>query len=83
LLINDDEMTFDWNKKPSGIESIQKHFNVQSCDKLILVGDRYLTDVYFGQLSITNRINVLMCEIGFNDKTYARSVVRFCCRKFS
>ena len=37
------------HKKPRGIESVQRHFQ---CDgtALLMVGDRYLTDVVFGNL---------------------------------
>lgn len=41
-------------KKPAGgAEDVERHFNC-SVDKLIMVGDRYLTDVAFG-----NRLGML------------------------
>ncbi|EGG21398.1 hypothetical protein DFA_01280 [Cavenderia fasciculata] len=36
-------------KKPDGIDQVSAHFNTTP-DRLIMVGDRYLTDILFGNL---------------------------------
>mmetsp|Transcript_17863 Transcript_17863/g.29781 ORF Transcript_17863/g.29781 Transcript_17863/m.29781 type:complete len:224 (-) Transcript_17863:272-943(-) len=38
------------HKKPRGFESIQAHFGGCDPSKLVMVGDRYLTDVVFGNV---------------------------------
>ncbi|GAM24379.1 hypothetical protein SAMD00019534_075540 [Acytostelium subglobosum LB1] len=37
-------------KKPEGIEAVIKHFNDTEPSRIIMVGDRFLTDILFGNL---------------------------------
>ncbi|KAF2074746.1 hypothetical protein CYY_003934 [Polysphondylium violaceum] len=37
-------------KKPDGIDSVVQYFKVDSPNKIIMVGDRFLTDILFGNL---------------------------------
>ncbi len=38
------------HKKPRGFESVRAHFGGVEPERLVMVGDRYLTDVVFGNL---------------------------------
>eukprot|EP01120_Amphizonella_sp_Union-15-10_P012827 TRINITY_DN57_c0_g1_i1.p1 TRINITY_DN57_c0_g1~~TRINITY_DN57_c0_g1_i1.p1 ORF type:complete len:209 (+),score=20.58 TRINITY_DN57_c0_g1_i1:56-682(+) len=46
-------------QKPGGIDAVISHFNC-SADKLVFVGDRYLTDILFGNM---NGMLTIYCQI--------------------